>query len=71
MTKVELAEKTLYDLILPTYHKTFFVGIGKHPSNEMVLVVYLDVSLLDTRFRLPASWEGFRVVVKDTRSMFE
>lgn len=68
MTKVEHAEQTLYSELLRRCPGVYFVGVGKHLSNEIVLIVYLDSSAKNIP-SLPKDWEGFRVVVKDVESI--
>lgn len=68
MTKVEYAEQTLYEQLLGFCPEVFFVGVGKHLSNEIVLIVYLNTSS-EILPPIPEDWEGFRVVTKDASSM--
>lgn len=68
MTKVEHAEHSLYEQLLDFCSEPYFVGVGKNLSNEIVLIVYLGTET-NCPPPLPTDWEGFRVVVKDLRSM--
>ena len=67
MTKVEHAEHSLYHH-LKKFREVYFVGVGKHLSNEIVLIVYLKMENGSVP-ALPEDWEGFRVVVKDLSSI--
>jgi len=68
MTKVQHAESSLYAQLLGHFSETYFVGVGKNLSNEIVLIVYMNPETTNPP-PLPADWEGFRVVVKDLRSL--
>ena len=69
MTKVEYAEQTLYRELSDICPETFFVGVGKRISNEIVLIIYIDTGDTDVLSCLPDNWEGFRIIVKNLDSL--
>ena len=71
MSKIEFAEQSLYSLMTNFYPKTFFVGVEKAKLNEVVIVVYLNVDDIDGFLSLPATWEGFRVIIKELRTLID